>query len=110
LLKIVICVLHCVLLCSLQLRAENQQLRAAAASAAAGDPGARAAAAGTAAAAAAAAAAAEGPAALRKQLKEFTLNTQLELERKLKVGRCSYYFTAEPSFKQLGDTCSAAVF
>jgi hypothetical protein len=74
------------LLCSmsyaLQLRAENQQLRATAASAAAGDPGGRAA---SNTAAAAAAAAADGPAALRKQLKEFTLNTQLELERSLKV-------------------------
>lgn len=62
-----------------QVRAENQQLKLVAA-------------AGTGSAAAAAAAsytaAAAGPAAdagaLRKQLKEFTLNTQLELERGLK--------------------------
>ncbi|WIA40560.1 hypothetical protein OEZ86_013902 [Tetradesmus obliquus] len=68
-----------------QLRAENQQLRVTAASAAAaGGSSARAAAAGST-AAAAAAAAADGPAALRKQLKEFTLNTQLDLERQLKL-------------------------
>jgi hypothetical protein len=73
----------------LQLRAENQQLRATAAAATAGDPAARAAAA-TASAAAAAAAAVDGPAALRKQLKEFTLNTQLELERKLKVRKYNH--------------------
>jgi hypothetical protein len=60
----------------------------AAAAAAAAEPGGRSASNTAAAAVAAAVAAADGPAALRKQLKEFTLNTQLELERKLKVSSC----------------------
>lgn len=63
----------------LQVQAENQQLRAASAGKAAGAPG------SSSAAGAAAGAGDAGPAALRKQLKEFTLNTQLELERKLKA-------------------------
>lgn len=65
---------------ALQVRAENQQLRLAAAG---GTSGTRASASTVAAPAAVGSAADAG--ALSKQLKEFTLNTQLELERSLKA-------------------------